>query len=229
MDIEIYCDESNQQLLSSTKPTRNRFFLIGGLWLPSAKRRLFKEGIAEIKRTENCFGEAKWSAVCPSKLSFYMRLVDFFFEQGYDLQFRCIVVDSQKVDLRKHHQADQELGFYKFCYQLLKNWIEDFNDYYIFVDCKTNRMPNRLQILQRFLREGNLLANVHSVQALPSNQLVLLQVADVLLGAVAAKVNRSVKSEAKATLINRIEHHLNHEIMPTSRTVRKFNVFKIVL
>lgn len=229
MDIEIYCDESNQQLLSSTKPTQNRFFLIGGLWLPSAKRGLFKEGIAKIKRTENCFGEAKWSAVCPSKLSFYIRLVDFFFEQGYDLRFRCIVVDSQKVDLHKYHQADQELGFYKFCYQLLKNWIEDFKDYYIFVDCKTNRMPNRLQILQRFLREGNLLANVHSVQALPSNQLVLLQVADVLLGAVAAKFNRSVKSKAKAALINRIEHHLNHEIMPTSRTVRKFNVFKIAL
>jgi len=229
MEIEIYCDESNQQLLSSTKPSQNRFFLIGGLWLPAAKRKLFKESITSIAHAENCFGEAKWNNVCPSKLSFYIKLVDFFFEQGNDLRFRSIVIDSQKVDLRRYHQADQELGFYKFCYQLLKNWIEDFNDYFIFLDCKTNRMPNRLQTLQKFLREGNLLANVRSVQALPSNELVLMQLTDVLLGAVAAKFNGSVESEAKVAVIERIEKYLNHNIMPTARSVRKFNVFKIVL
>lgn len=229
MEIEIYCDESNQQLLSSTKPNQNRFFLIGGLWLPAAKRALFKEGIAEIKRDENCFGEAKWNAVCPSKLSFYVRLVDFFFEQELDLRFRCVVIDSQRVDLEKYHQADQELGYYKFCYQLLKNWIDDFNSYSIFVDCKTNRVPNRLQTLQKFLQQGNLLANVRRVQALPSNELTIIQLADVLLGAVAAKFNRSVSSEAKSVVIKRIEHHLGHQIMPTTRSVRKFNVFTIAL
>ncbi len=133
MEIEIYCDESNQQLLSSSKESVNRFFLIGGLWLPRNKRDSFKERIREIRVDEDCFGEAKWNAVSPSKVSFYLRLVDFFFEQELDLRFRCIVVDSHKVDLERYHQADQEVGYYKFCYHLLKNWIEDFNSYYIFV------------------------------------------------------------------------------------------------
>lgn len=228
MEIELYCDESNQQSISSTKPT-NRFFLIGGLWLPAEKRSPFKNELTKIKRTENCSGEAKWNAVCPSRLSFYLKVVDFFFEQGLDLRFRCIVIDSQKVNLEKYHQADQELGYYKFCYQLIKNWIEDFNTYTIFLDYKTNRRPDRLQTLRSFLGSSNLLAEVRNVQALPSSELALMQLADLLLGAVASKFNQSVRSEAKLAVIERVEEHLRHTIMPTSRGVRKFNVFKISL
>jgi len=227
MDIEIYCDESNQQLLSSTKPSSSQFLSIGGLWLPAAKRTLFKESITQIRHAENCFGEAKWNTVCQPKLPFYLRLVDFFFDQGNDLRFRCIIVDTKKIDLHQYHQADQELGFYKFCYQLLKNWTEDFNNYSIFFDCKTNRNPNRLQTLERYLRLANLLANVRSIQALPSSEVVLIQLVDLLLGAVSAKFNKSVTSNAKIAIIERIEHRLGHQIMPTSRGVKKFNVFKI--
>lgn len=229
MDIEIYGDESNQQLLVSKDFSRGSFFLIGGIWLPSSKRNLFKEGIKEIRQSENCFGEIKWNAVSPSKLPFYLKLVDFFFDQGFDLRFRCIVIDTQTLDLATYHQADQELGYYKFCYQLLKNWIEDFNTYSIYLDCKTNRNPNRLHTLKSFLDDANLLAEVRIVQALSSVQVVFIQLADLLLGAVSAKFNKSTKSEAKLAVIRRIEEHLKHQIMPTSRGVRKFNVFKIAL
>jgi len=229
VEIEIYCDESNQQLLSSTKPTQGRYFLIGALWLPSEKRGLFKNNISSIAHAENTFGEAKWKAVCPSKLSFYLKLVDFFFEQGYDLRFRCIVIDAKRVNLEKYHDADHELGYYKFCYQLLKNWIEDFNVYSIFVDHKTIRDPHRLAALTSYLRAANLLAQIKNVQALPSNDLFLLQLSDVLLGAVSAKFNQSVTSKAKLAVIDRIEQHLKHPIMATSLSVKKFNVFKISL
>lgn len=229
MEIELYCDESNQQLISSTQPSENRFFLIGGLWLPAEYRRVFKGEFNKIRHSENCFGEAKWNAVCPSKLSFYLKLVDFFFEKGLDLRFRCMVIDSKKVDLEKYHQADQELGFYKFCYQLIKNWIEDFNNYSIFFDYKTNRRTDRLQTLKLYLRNSNLLANIDNVQALPSANLVLMQLADVLLGSVSAKFNQSATSKAKLAVIERIEQHLGHMIMPTSRGVRKMNIFKISL
>lgn len=229
MDIEIYGDESNQQLLVSKDFSRGSFFSIGGIWLPSSKRNLFKESIKEIRQSENCFGEIKWNAVSPSKLSFYLKLVDFFFAQGYDLRFRCIVIDTQTLDLDTYHQADQELGYYKFCYQLLKNWIEDFNTYSIYVDCKTNRNPDRLRTLKSFLSNANLLADVRIVQALSSAQVVFIQLADLLLGAVSAKFNTSTESEAKLAVIQRIEEHLKHQIMPTSRSVRKFNVFKIAL
>ena len=62
---------------------------------------------------------------------------------------------------------------------------------------------------------------------MPSSEVVLIQLVDLLLGAVSAKFNKSVTSNAKIAIIERIEHRLGHQIMPTSRGVKKFNVFKI--
>ena len=36
------------------------------------------------------------------------------------------VINKNDVDLYKYHQNDQELGFYKFYYQVLHHWIFDF-------------------------------------------------------------------------------------------------------
>lgn len=229
MEIEIYCDESNQQLLVKEDADGRPYFSIGGIWLPSEKRTEFKQGIKAIREKENCFGEIKWNKVSPSRLNFYLQLVDYFFQQDLDLRFRCILIDTTKLDLSTYHQADQELGYYKFCYQLIKNWIDDFNSYSIFVDCKTNRNYDRLRILHSYLSKSNLLADIKSIQSLSSNEVVFIQLADLLLGAVTAKLNNATVSEAKLMVIKQIEDNLKNPIMPTARGVRKFNIFKIAL
>lgn len=131
--------------------------------------------------------------------------------------------------MEKYHDAAQELGYYKFCYQLMKYWIEDFNSYSIFLDYKTTREPSRLTSLKSYLQRANLLAQIKNLQALPSNEVVLLQLADVLLGAISAKFNQSATSKAKLAVIERIEQCLKHPIMATGRNVKKFNIFKISL
>lgn len=237
MDFEVYCDESNQELLCSAGRTpraplseeSSRFFLIGGLWLPAAKRSSMKARIREARLRHGCFGEAKWRSISPSQLPFYLDIIDIFFEAGADINFRCIAIDSRTVDLSRYHQADQELGYYKFCYQLLKHWTEDFCSYRVFLDTKTNRLRTRLQTLRHFLQAANLLAEVKSVQAVPSRESPLIQLTDVLLGATAAKFNSITTSQSKLEAIHRVESHLGHPIAPTTRWVRKFNVFKIRL
>ena len=72
-------------------------------------------------------------------------------------------------------------------------------------------------------------ATVASVQPLPSRQLVLMQLCDVLLGAAAHKMNGTGTSAAKAAIIARIESRLNRELKPTPKSEEKFNVFKIQL
>ncbi len=230
MDIEIYCDESNQQALGATdKTTNGSFFLIGGLWLPSSKRNEIKRHIREIQNVHDCFGEIKWRAVSPSKLPFYLNVVDYFFGQGLALRFRCIVIDTDIVNLERYHEADKELGYYKFCYQLLKNWIEDFNSYSIFMDLKTNRSRIRLSHLKKYLDDCNLLSEINTVQALPSQESMPIQLADFLVGATSTKFNKCASSQAKLEIIKRIEHHLKHPIMPTVKSIQKFNIFKIIL
>lgn len=227
MQFEVYCDEAMPDLFSSQKPA-GRYLMIGSLWLPAAMRKEVKDKIQEIREKRNTWGENKWSKVSPSRLSFYLDLVDLFESYGLDMRFRCIAVDHTQVNMELHDN-DKELGFYKFYYQLLHNWILDFNEYHIFCDIKTNRNPRRLQVLKRCLFYSNLSSEIKSIQSLPSGQVVIIQLCDLLLGAASSRMNNTLKKgSAKENLVMRLESHLGIErLSATPRTESKFNIFRI--
>lgn len=203
--------------------------MIGSLWLPAALRPQFKGEIHELRERFRVWGEMKWRKVSPSQLSFYEALVDWYFSHGENLRFRCIAVNRTEVDLSRH-QHDPELGFYKFYYQLLHHWIRPDNDYRIFCDLKSNRDPERLAVLARCLSNARPDARVEGIQSLPSDEVVLLQLCDVLLGAASSRLNGTLHSgTAKAALVGRLEHALGHSIAHTRRDEKKFNVFAIRL
>lgn len=229
MKFEVYCDESRPDLFA-TRRSSSRYLVIGSLWLPSDRREGFKADLHRLRNEFHVGGEFKWSKVSPSRLEFYQRLTNWFFDQGDTLRFRCIAVDRAQVDLRLYHDNDQELGFYKFYYQLLHHWILDFNEYSVFVDFKLNRRRDRLHVLHRCLAASNLSSRVGSVQPVRSEESVLIQLADVFTGAVARRLNGSEgTSRAKHSLLNSIESGLGHRIQATSRSENKFNIFVIDL
>jgi len=227
MRFEIYCDESRHELLSSRPEGIGRYVLIGGLWVPSELRGYLKQAIRRLREAHNTWGEIKWNCVSVPRLDFYRRLVALFFDN--DVRFRCIVVEREKVNLVRYHQADHELGFYKFYYQLLHHWIKDFNEYAIFLDYKKNRVPDRLQTLRRVLSAANLTSKISCVQAIPSRESVLIQMADLFTGAVGYKLHEHSESCAKTEIIRKIEQQLGRPIQPTGPFETKFNVFFINL
>lgn len=229
MKFEVYCDESRPDLLSSKKPTA-RYMTIGGLWLPADQRERMKTEIHALRHKHKVGGEFKWQKVSPSRLAFYRDLVDWFISKEGDLRFRCIMVDRNKLNLMRFHGNDQELGFYKFYYQMLHHWILDFNDYAVFCDFKSNRYRTRLFDLQRCLVNSNLSSNVSNVQAIRSRESVLMQTADVLTGISSAKLNNHLQvGNAKWELVFHLEQGLGKPIAATFRNEQKFNVFVIDL
>ena len=57
-----------------------------------------------------------------------------------------------------------------------------------------------------------------------------MQLADVLVGIAAGKLNRRIdKGSAKNELLLALEGNLNRKILPTSLSEKKFNIFKINL
>lgn len=229
MQFEVYCDEAMPDLFTSRKK-KGRYLIIGSLWLPAELKGELKEKVKGLRERHNTWGEIKWTKVSPSRLPFYLDLIDLFESYGMDLRFRCIAVDSSQVDMR-WHDSDEELGFYKFYYQLLHHWILDFNEYRIFCDTKTNQDPSRLQVLQRCLSSANLSASIPQIQSLPSKQVVLIQLCDLLLGAASSRLNQTLQpGGAKEQVVRRLESHLGIEhIGPTHRDAEKFNVFRIRL
>lgn len=229
MKFEAYCDESCPDLLASEKNS-TKFLLIGSVWLRSVDRAKFKDAVYRLRKKHRIGSEFKWNRISPSRQSFYVDLINFFFDQGESLRFRCIAVEHDKVDLTRFHEADQELGFYKFYYQLLHHWILDFNEYAFFLDSKKNRRPDRLHLLQKCLDRSNLSSSVSTVQATDSGQSILIQLADVLTGCAGRRLNaQSNGSVAKDAVLATLEDRLGHSIQPTSRSETKFNVFRINL
>lgn len=229
MRFDVYCDESRPDLLSSNKSHAN-FMVIGGIWLRKDDRDAFKKAIHELRDKHKIGGEFKWQKVSPSRLEFYLELVDWFVSQGERLRFRCIAVEQGKVNLLHFHDNDQELGFYKFYYQMLHHWILDFNEYAIFCDFKQNRLRNRLHVLRRCLDLSNLSSSIDNVQSVRSDESVFIQMADVLTGISAARLNGNLHhGSAKERVVARLEAGIGRTIAPTSRCEQKFNVFQIHL
>lgn len=229
MKFEVYCDESRPDLLCSRHPT-GKYMVIGSLWLKAEDRLSLKQGIHQLRDRHHIGGEFKWQKISPSKLAFYKDLVGWFNAMGDRLRFRCIAVDHEKVNLVRFHQNDQELGFYKFYYQMLHHWILDFNEYAVFCDFKRNRSRDRLPVLQRCLDCSNFTSQVTAVQAIPSHESVLIQLTDVLTGAAAARLNdRFMADSAKFKTVCHLEQCLGRRIQHTYKAERKFNIFVIDL
>ncbi|MCD6218242.1 DUF3800 domain-containing protein [bacterium] len=228
MKFDVYCDESHPDMLSTKNPEVN-FMVIGSVWLNSDNREEFKKEIHALRDKHKVGPEFKWLKVSKSRIDFYKDLVKWFFDKGDDLCFRCIAVDSDKVNL-KYHEQDQELGFYKFYYQLLNPWILESNKYSIFCDYKSNRRNDRLKVLQNCLSNSNPTANILSVQATRSRESVLIQLADVFTGIVSSELNQtSIAMSARDELIRHTQKLLRGKFKPTPKSEKKFNIFKIKL
>ena len=234
MNIEVYCDESSPDLFSSASP-QARFLLIGSLWLEQEKRDLYKREIHALRNRHKIGGEFKWTKISPSRIEFYRELISWFHSYGDALRFRCIAMDRERIDLLRFHQNDQELGFYKFYYQVLHHWIHSLNIYSIYCDYKRNRSTDRLRVLRDCLERSNLSANMERLQFVRSEESVLIQLSDVLTGMAAARLNgrfvgnpdEPATAKKEVTLL--LERLLGREIAPTSLHEKKFNVFKINL
>lgn len=228
MNFEVYCDENHPELFTSRRPNA-QYLMIGSLWLESSLRDEIKQQIWKLREEHQIWGEIKWRKISKSSLNFYKALIDLFESYGDQLRFRCIAVNSHQFK-QDWFQGDSELGFYKFYYQVLHHWILDFNEYRIFCDTKTNRDLTRLQVLERCLNNANRTSIIRSVQALPSRQVVLIQLADLLLGAASARFNNTLKTgSAKSELVHHLEQRLGKRLAHSHKAEQKFNIFKINL
>lgn len=230
--IELYCDESRQDLFYNRNviSDTNKYIFIGGVMINREDRIEIKNKINELKQKYglNIKTELKWNRVTKRYLSLYKEMIDIYV--NYDINFRTICIDSNKIDL-KYHNDNAELGFYKFYYQLLNNWISKSLKYTIYTDIKTYSDPNVLNDLKRCLNNKNHPNSIEKIYAIESHESVFLQLEDILMGATSYKMNfgKDGNSSIKLELIDYIETKLGHELAPTNKSATKFNLFEIRL
>lgn len=220
-DWNVYCDESRV-----TSDRSDDFMVIGAIMCPMKAKEAVVNEIDCLRARYGVQGEYGWKTVCPSKLPFFKALADLFFMTG-ELKFRCVVVSRTETDF-----ADDEERFRLVYYQVFNNWLNAKGHYRVFLDRRIDTR-DRVSVLRRCLmgtrRFGN---SVRFVEEVESEECDLIQLADMLMGAVGyswnGRCDLSGSSKAKIELCGAIASRIGASTLDhykTGPSEEKFNVF----
>lgn len=221
--IHIYCDES-----CHLENDRQKAMVLGGLWCPADLRAALGRRIKAVKAD---FGippgvEIKWTKVSPARLDFYLALIDLFFDADA-LRFRAVIVpDKSVLDHQRFGQTHDDF-YYKTWYLVLTHLLDDQHQFRVFLDIKDTRGQVKVEKLR------DVLCNAHydfdrqrilGVEQVHSHDVPLLQLADLIIGALSHLHRGLDGSPAKQALIGRIRQRSGHDLLrSTLPRAEKFN------
>ena len=226
--INIYCDES-----CHLENDNHKSMVIGGISCPISKVRDITSKIKLLKEAHNLprKREFKWTKVSPAKEKFYNELVDLFIKEDC-LRFRAIkVADKTQLNHKKFNQTHND-WYYKIYYDMLKHVLQPHKNYNIYIDIKDTIGCQKICKLQEILqyKTRNDAVGIQKIQQIRSYESEILQLADVLIGAVGYKdrldeLTNKKTSSVKLSLCNKIENELSVNFTKNSRFVdEKFNL-----
>lgn len=223
--IHVYCDESCH--LESDK---FRAMVLGAIWCPASHRQALARKMKALKATHGLPPqfETKWVKVSPGQLPFYIALVDLFFDEPL-LHFRGLVVpDKQALDHGKFQQ-DHDTFYYKQWYTLLNRLIDPTKRYRVFLDIKDTRGQAKVSKLHDVLCNANYdfdRSVIESIELVHSHDVLLLQLADLFIGALSYFHRGLQDSSAKLALVEHLRKRSGLRLEQSSlMRAEKFNLF----
>jgi hypothetical protein len=243
--LVAYCDESS---------TNSRFLVIGGIFFGfedsadvEANVRLIENHIAEVKKRHGITHSMKW-AKTPSKagrfLNGYAAVLRDFLETEF-AHFKCMVVDTQAypVDNRQRWGGDWLVGFQKYyCVFLADGLLSRYPNYFFDVriddyafraGCDAALLQETVQRRHVKRRRPKPCLEYCIVKALNDRQHNLLQLADLLVGAVAFVWNggmqqTSAKAVHRQELVGLIQDIRKVDLSVPLRWTRSwFNIWQL--
>ena len=229
--INIYCDES-----CHLPNDESNVMVLGALSCPENKKNNIYKEIRQIKARYLADSkiEIKWSKVSTSKFKLFDELIRYFFSNK-NLKYRAVIAKNKsKLNHGIFNQNDYDLWYYKMYYLLLDKICYPDRTYKIFIDIKDTKGGPRVRKLHDVLCNNiydfkkDIILDVNQVN---SNRSDLLQVADILTGAISyyhrGLYYEDSKSNAKKSIIDIIIEHKGEESLKygTSLGEDKFNTF----
>lgn len=218
--FNFYCDESCH-LENDSSP----FMLIGYVSSPYNQVRNHHEYIRNIKDKHGFHTETKWSSLSKSSYPLFAELIDYFFST--DLQYRAIVIDKKKLKHEDFNQSHDDF-YYKMYFQLLSKKIISEYNYNIYLDIKDTRSAKKVHGLQEYLNRNYM--SVKNLQNIRSHESELMQLTDIITGALGYNLRGLDKMIAKVKIIEKIKAHSRLPLTrSTAKESNKFNLFFIDL
>lgn len=219
--INIYCDESCH-LENDGQP----IMTLGALSCPLEQRREICVRLREIKLQHgiSTATEIKWGKVSPAKLAFYQDWIDYFFDDD-DIGFRAVVIPDKQILQHGDRGQTHDDWYYKMLFTLLKVLLKPENSHRIYIDRKDTHSGRKAAKLHDVLCSSSYDFDrriIERVQPVSSHESELLQLCDLLIGAVGYTNRELVTSSAKLALVERVKErsHLSLRINTLLRATK---------
>ncbi len=218
--FNIYCDES-----CHIENDHKKYMFLGSINCAYPQVRRHTKRINELKDKHKFNAEIKWSHVSMSKVHFYLDLVDYFFDT--DLKFRAIGIDKSQIRCDDFNSSFDDF-YYKMYYQLLNYKVDTTNHYNVYLDIKDTLSAIKVRRLKDILNvKFGVFRNVQNIR---SEESVLMQLADFLMGAISYNANFEQKQNlAKVLILDKISKHANMANLAETNYSEKLNLFFIAL
>ena len=225
-NICIYCDESTH-LPNDGHP----YMVLGFISCPVEKVKEASKRITEIRKKHGLSPrlEIKWTSVSPARLSFYLDIIDYFFDDD-DLSFRAVIAPKNNLNHIKYHQTHDD-WYYKMMFYLIRNALPGDGCSYIYLDKKDTLGGEKVEKLHEVLSNSQYdfkRKRIQRLQIVESHHVNLIQLADLLIGAVNYENRGLNTSSAKLQVINRIKDRSGRITLTQSTLLNesKFNLFR---
>ncbi len=221
----IYCDES-----CHLENDGEKSMVIGGVWCPANKKDEIFHRLREIKEEHglNKRFEIKWNKVSKGQLDFYMDIVNYFFDNS-DIHFRVLIIPNKEELKHELFRQTHDDFYYKMYFNMLKTLFEPDCAYNIYIDIKDTRGQKKVEKLHEVLCNNHYDFNrelIKRVQQVRSEEVELIALADLLIGAMSYEHRGLTTSEAKMKIIERIKSRSGYSLKnSTLYRENKFNIF----
>ena len=222
MEYNIYCDES-----CHLKSNNSKYMLIGAIYCPKIKVKEINNYIKKLKENYNLSNniELKWNKIDKKTENLYLDIIDYFFNNN-DLKFRVMVIDKERLNHKKYNQTENDF-YHKAYYEMLKYIINRNNSYNIYPDIKDTNSYYYHQVMLNYLKIKILDTNneiIKKVQPIKSYEAQILQINDILIGALSYSYRKLSDNDAKLNIIKKIDSLYPDNLDETSYS-EKFNIF----
>ena len=211
----IYCDES-----CHLEHDRQRVMVLGAVWSPMESVKGISKEIRDLKIHHGLAKdfEIKWTKISPGKVNFYLELVDYFFRKE-ELHFRGVVVpDKTKLNHEAFFQSHDD-WYYKMFFVLLKQIFDQRYRYRIYLDIKDTRSQEKVEKLHEIL-SNNIYdfdkSIIERVQQIRSHEIEIIQITDLLIGALAYIHRGLTTSKTKLAFIKKLQEKSGRSLLKTT-------------
>lgn len=223
MEYNIYCDES-----CHLEHDDSNVMVLGGVYCDKDIVHSINSKIRNLKTAHGYSekSELKWTKISSSNISLYKDLVDLFMNEP--IYFRAYIATGKTgLNNKAFHQTYNE-WYYKMYYKMLEYVTDRFygnTTANLFIDIKDTIGTEKISKLKAYLNNHAHRQIISNAQLVRSHQVPMVQLADVLIGALSYNARDLSSSTAKLELISYLSSQLKVNFAAQRCSLNKFNWF----